>query len=135
MNNHIKQICKDLKIKRPQVSHDTSVFTSSTMLAMVSPDGKKIHIPDRPADPDLLFSVAHELRHIWQMQNTPQVFQNYKPREHCFTVQEYNLQEAELDANAYAGHIMIKLYGLYPRFDGMTDIVKNEIFKRMENLK
>lgn len=135
MNNHIKQICKDLKIKRPMVSHDTSVFTSPTMMAMVSPDGRTIHIPERKKDPDLLFSVAHELRHVWQMQNTPQVFETYKPREHCFTVQEYNLQEAELDANAYAGHIMIKLYGLSPRFDGMTDIVKNETFERMENLK
>lgn len=135
MHNHINIICKDLNIKRPKVSHDTSVFTSSTMLAMVSPGGETIHVPDRPTDPDLLFSAAHELRHVWQMKNTPQVFEAYKPREHCFTIQEYNLQEAELDANAYAGHIMIKLYGLHPRFDGMTDLVKNEIFKRMETLK
>lgn len=135
MRNHINLVCKDLKIKRPKVSYDTSVFTSPTMMAMVSPDGRTIHIPDREKDPDLLFSAAHELRHVWQMQNTPQIFETYKPREHCFTIQEYNLQEAELDANAYAGHIMIKLYGLHPRFDGMTDLVKNEIFKRMEKLK
>lgn len=135
MNNHINQICKELKINRPKVSHDTSVFTSSTMLAMVSPDGKTIHIPDRPADPDLLFSIAHELRHIWQMQNAPHMFNSYLPREQCMTVTQYNLQEAELDANAYAGAYMMKTYHINPLFNGMTDIVTQAIFKKMEEIK
>lgn len=135
MNNHINKISKDLKIKRPKVSHDTSVFTSPTMMAMVSPDGKTIHIKNEKPNPDLFFAISHELRHIWQMNNAPHMFDSYLPREQCMTTTQYNLQEAELDANAYAGHTMIILYGLHPRFDGMADIVKEEIFKRMEKLK
>ena len=108
----ISDICDILNIPVPAVSFDTSNFASDTMMAQCSPDGSTIYLKkyDKP-NPDQLFSIAHELRHIWQMQNYEQLyFSAYKPINLCSSVEEYNLQIAELDANAFAGLTMIDFF-------------------------
>lgn len=42
---------------------------------------------------------------------------------------------AELDANAFAGLVMIEFFHLKPLFEGVPDSVKSKIFERMEYLK
>jgi len=70
------------------------------------------------------FSIAHELRHIWQIQNDEELyFSTYKPIDLFSSVEEYNLQIAELDANAFAGLIMIDFFHLKPLFEGVPDSV------------
>lgn len=133
----INDICDILNISVPSVSFDTSNFPTETMMAQCNPDGSIIYLKkyNKP-NPDQLFSIAHELRHIWQMQNDEQqYFSAYKPIDLCSSVEEYNLQIAELDANAFAGLIMVDFFHLKPLFEGVPYSVKYKIFERMEYLK
>lgn len=133
----INDVCEILGINPPVISNDTSQFTSATMMAQCSPDGSTIYIKpcDKP-NPDNLFAIAHELRHVWQIQNDRQLyFAEYKPIELCESVEAYNLQPAEIDANAFSGLVMIDFFHIRPLFQGLPESVKSEIFKRMEALK
>lgn len=133
----INDICDILNISVPSVLFDTSNFPTNTMMAQCSPDGSTIYLKkyDKP-NPDQLFSIAHELRHIWQIQNDKELyFSTYKPIDLLSSVEEYNLQIAEIDANAFAGLVMIDFFHLQPLFEGVSDSVKAKIYERMEYLK
>lgn len=137
VNEYINDICDILNISIPAVSFDTSNFPTETMMAQVNPAGDTIYLKefDKP-NPDLLFAIAHELRHIWQIRNDKQLyFSAYKPVDLLSSVEEYNLQIAELDANAFAGLVMISFFHLTPLFDGVPESVKDKIYERMEYLK
>lgn len=133
----ITDLCDILNIPKPYISFDTSSFPTDTMMAQCSPGGDIIYLKkyDKP-NPDQLFAIAHELRHIWQLQNDKQFyFSAYKPINLCSSVEEYNLQIAEVDANAFGGLIMIAFFHLKPLFKDVPNTVKNSIFERMEFLK
>lgn len=132
----INDICNILNISVPSVSFDTSNFSTNTMMAQCSPDGSTIYIKkiDKP-NPDYLFSIAHELRHCYQVQTDIEWFlSDYKPINLCASTEEYNLQFAEIDANAFAGLVMVDFFHLQPLFEGLSDSVKAKIFERMELL-
>lgn len=135
IEDFIEELCEILSIEIPDVSYDVSNFSSDTMLAQCSPDGSAIYIKkvDNPS-PDHLFSIAHELRHVWQIRTDKKYTSEYKPVELCASLEEYNLQIAELDANAFAGLIMIDFFHIKPLFEGLPEAVKSEIFNRMELL-
>lgn len=133
----INDICDILNISVPSVSFDTSNFPTGTMMAQVNPSCDTIYLKkyDKP-NPDQFFSIAHELRHIWQIQNDEQLyFSTYKPIDLMPSVEEYNLQIAEVDANAFAGLVMIDYFHLQPLFEGVPDSVKAKVYERMEYLK
>ena len=137
IHEFINDVCDILNISVPAISFDTSNFTSDTMMAQVNPSGDTIYLKkhDKP-NPDQLFSIAHELRHIWQIQNDEKLyFSTYKPIDLLPSVEEYNLQIAELDANAFASLVMIDFFHLKPLFEGVHDSVKAKIFERMKYLK
>lgn len=132
----IADICDLLNITKPSVSFDTSNFQSETTMAECTLSGKIIYVKkyDKP-NPDQLFSIAHELRHIWQIQNDEKLyFSAYKPISLCNSVEEYNLQIAEIDANAFAGIIMIEFFHLQPLFEGLSNSVKLKIYERMKEI-
>lgn len=133
----INDICDILNISAPSVSFDISNFTTDTMMAQCSPDGSVIYLKKcNTPNPDLFFSIVHELRHIWQIKNNEQMFfSTYKSIESCKSAEEYNLQIAEIDANAFAGLIMMEFFYLEPLFKDVPDSVKAKIFERMEYLK
>ena len=60
---------------------------------------------------------------------------DYKPVDLCASVEDYSLQFAELDANAFAGMVMVDFFHLMPQFTGVPVSVKSKIFERMEELK
>lgn len=133
----INDICDILNISVPSVSFDTSKFPTDTMMAQVNPSGDTIYLKkyDKP-NPDQFFSIAHELRHIWQIQNDKELyFSAYKPIDLLSSVEEYNLQVAEIDANAFAGLVMMDFFNLKPLFEGLSDSVKVKIFERMKYLE
>ena len=137
IHGFVKDVCDILEIEPPEISTDTSHFSSNTMMAQCSPDGSTIYLKkyDKP-NPDQLFAIAHELRHVWQVQNDKQLyFSEYKPVNLCASVEDYNLQFAEIDANAFAGLVMIDFFHIKPLFQGLPDSVKSKIFERIEELK
>ena len=132
----ITDICDLLDISVPSISYDTSHFPTKTTIAQCELTSNTIYLNkiDNP-NPDYLFAIAHELRHIFQYQDDEQFYlSNYKTSDNCSSVEEYNLQIAEVDANAFAGLVMINFFGLKPLFEGLSDSVKAKIFDRMKYL-
>lgn len=132
----ISDICDLLNIPEPSISFDTSKFPTNTMMAQCDLDDFIIYLKkyDKP-NFDQIFSIAHELRHIWQIQNDKQLyFSAYKPIDLCSSVEEYNLQIAEIDANAFAYIIMVDNFHLKPLFEGLSDTVKTKIHERVSYL-
>lgn len=136
IQNYIEDICDILNIPVPKISYDTSHFHSNTMMAQVDSAGKVIYLKkyNKP-NFNQLFSIAHELRHIWQIKyHKEKYFYNYKTMEVLKSVEEYNLQLAEIDANAFAYIIMVDFFGVKPLFQGLSDIVKSKIMERVNKI-
>lgn len=133
INNYINNICDILNITTPIISFDVSNFQTHTMMAQCNLSGDTIYLRKANLNPDYLFAIAHELRHIWQIQtNKSKFFDYYKPREDCNSVEEYNLQLAEVDANAFAAIIMTNYFHLQPQWNGLTNKVIKAINARID---
>jgi hypothetical protein len=134
INDFILDVCDILRIESPVISNKTDHFESDTMLAQCSPDGSVIYLKEcDKLSYDLLFAVSHELRHVWQIRtNKEKYLGDYKPVRLCESVTEYNLQEAEIDANAFAAAIMMDFYDVRPLFEGLPGEVKSRIWDRVE---
>lgn len=129
----IADICELLEIEVPKISYNTSHFPTKTTLAQCEPTANIIYLTkiDKP-NPDYVFSIAHELRHIYQYQTDEKIYlSEYKPSNKCSSVEEYNLQIAEVDANAFASIVMTDFFSIKPQWNGLSDKVINEINKRI----
>ena len=83
---------------------------------------------------DALFAMCHELRHIYQSIHYPDMFESYQELGTLDT-ESYNLQEAEIDANAYASLFIELHFGVSPLFNGYSAKVKAAIKKRKSEIK
>lgn len=83
---------------------------------------------------DALFAVCHELRHVYQSIHYPDMFKSYQELGTLDT-ESYNLQEAEIDANAYASLFIELHFGVSPLFNGYSAKVKAAIKKRKSEIK
>lgn len=135
IRDFINDICDILNIQVPSISFDTSHFPTDTMMAQVNLSGDTIYLKkyDKP-NPDQLFSIAHELRHIWQIEKYHDLyFSNYQTVDIIGT-EKYNLQSAEVDANAFASIIMVEFFRLQPQYKGLSDSVVFAIKNRIDEL-
>nr|DAG52895.1 MAG TPA: PolyVal Metallopeptidase superfamily domain [Caudoviricetes sp.] len=133
ISNYINNICDILNITTPIISFDVSNFQTHTMMAQCNVSGDTIYLRKVNLNPDYLFAIAHELRHIWQIRtNKSKFFDHYKPREDCNSAEEYNLQLAEVDANAFAAIIMTNYFHLQPQWNGLTNKVIKAINARID---
>ena len=129
----ITDICELLCIEVPSISYDTSHFSTETTMAQCELTNNIIYLNkiDNP-NPDYLFAIAHELRHIFQYQNDEKFYlSNYKTSDKCSSIEEYNLQIAEVDANAFASIVMIEYFHMKPKWNGSSDKVINAINSRI----
>ena len=129
----IIEICNLLDIPVPSISYDTSHFPTETTMAQCELTNNVIYLNklDKP-NPDYLFAIAHELRHIFQYQNDEKFYlSNYKTSDNCSSIEEYNLQIAEVDANAFASIIMVEYFHMKPQWNGLSDKVINAINDRI----
>lgn len=125
----IKDICKILKIDCPKISYDTSHFQSKTMLAQYNFENDTIYLKNTEKNIDNVFAISHELRHKWQfLHNADYYFADYKPRSELNLI-EYNLQAAELDANAFTVIILSKMFGVKPIFP--SEEISNAVEKQI----
>ena len=135
LNDFILDVCDYLGIDPPELSYNTDHFSSDTMIAQCSPDGTTIFVkPFEKINPDILFAVAHELRHVWQIRTDKNKYMaNYKPVNMFSSVDDYNLQPAEIDANAFGAVVMIDFFGITPLFNGLSDNVKTATWDHVNN--
>lgn len=131
----IVDICDILNISIPSVSYDVMHFSTDTMMAQCDSAGTTIFIKhSNKPNPDMMFSIAHELRHIWQIRNHSDLyFSNYQTVENIGT-EKYNLQPAEIDANAFASIIMVDFFHLQPQYQGLSDSVISAIKNRIDEI-
>ena len=129
----ITDICELLEIPVPSISYDTSYFPTETTMAQCELTSNTIYLNklDKP-NPDYLYAIAHELRHIFQYQDDENFYlSDYKTSDNCHSIEEYNLQIAEVDANAFASIIMVEYFHMQPQWNGLSDKVINAINSRI----
>ena len=129
----ITDICELLDITVPSISYDISHFPTKTTMAQCELTNNIIYLNKLDKlNPDYLFAIAHELRHIFQYQNDEKFYlSNYKTSDNCSSIEEYNLQIAEVDANAFASIIMVEYFKLQPQGNGLSDKVIHAINDRI----
>ncbi|MCU6706327.1 Uncharacterised protein [uncultured Ruminococcus sp.] len=128
----IEIVCSNLKITKPIVEEVLFLHTPTQLAEYVPADNVLKYRMDK-IPLDTMFSIAHELRHIWQMKNCPEIFQNYINSTDT-DIEQYNLQSAEIDANAYAMVIMESGFGITPQFKGLSEKVKKKISLRANEI-
>ena len=114
-------------------------FDPPTMKACVSSNGKTLLVNDRMLEltpMDTVWVVSHECRHIWQYKNAPEIIENYVPRDAATDLTEYNLQQAEIDANAWACLVLGDLFHQRPLLENAVgEEVWAKIQERMKEIK
>lgn len=132
MKDFVNDVSYILGIDPPNVSYNTDHFSSDTMLAQCAPDGSIIYVKEPESiNPDILFAIAHELRHVWQIRTDKKKYLgDYRPVNLCKSLEEYNLQESEIDANAFAAAVMYELFDLRPLFSNLPEKVRDTIWDR-----
>lgn len=133
INKYISDICDILEIAIPKISYDTSNFKTLTTMAQCKSDGSTIYIRklDKP-NPDYMFSIAHELRHVWQIQTDYDLYlSDYKPVD-ILGIEKYNNQLAEIDAHAFASIVMMDFFNLAPLYNGLSEFTISLIEDRID---
>lgn len=122
IDDYINELCNILNISVPIISYNTGNFPTKTTMAQCDPTGKTIFIRKKnKSDPDCLFAIAHELRHIWQFKNNKDYyFSDYKTVDKIGT-EKYNNQIAEVDAHAFASIVMTEFFHLQPLYHGLSE--------------
>lgn len=128
----IEMICNDLEITKPIIKEVLFLHTP-TQLAEYIPADNLLNYRTGKMPLDIMFAIAHELRHKWQAENCSDIFQNYANSTEI-NVEQYNLQNAEIDANAYAMVIMESGFGVTPQFNGLSERVKQKILLRASEI-
>lgn len=136
INEYIADVCDLLDIDVPTISFDNTHFPTETTMALCDPATHTIYLRkvDNP-NPDYVFSIAHELRHIYQYETDEQYYLSaYKAADKCSSIEKYNLQIAEVDANAFAAIVMKDFFALTPQWQGLTKNVTAAINKQIKHL-
>lgn len=123
----VSKVCKILEISSPKLCV-TDDMPTSTMMAYYCKDEDTLYYRETHKNEyDVYFSISHELRHKWQYEYYPSIFVFYKTSDKV-SVDEYNSQEVELDANAFATVALEELLGITPLFNGLSDSVVEDIY-------
>lgn len=123
-------VCDDLGIEdKPSIEH----INSEMNRAYYKGETNTIELNTEMPILDQMFIIAHELRHVYQMQNDMYDMESYKQRDNV-DLTEYNLQPIEIDAHAYAYKVMCEVYGMRAMFEGLDNEVINSILERAESI-
>lgn len=123
-----REIADILKIRLPKFTNSPRIELPCTQLAYYDTKHDELYIKSTIVGFDGYFTIAHELRHLWQKKHESQMFHDYQTSKEL-DIESYNLQPAELDANAFAKEIMEEAFGVSPLFDGLSPFVKYKIIE------
>ena len=132
-----KACANELGIACPKIQFGTKKKSTGNIAGLVLDSDRKpkyIAISEYDNILDALFAVCHELRHVYQSIHYPDMFESYQELG-TLSQTEYNLQTAEIDANAYASIFIERHFGVSPLFNGYSAKVKAEIKKRKSEIK
>lgn len=128
-----QEICDILDISTPAIKFvSADRMQTSTQIAALTPDAILIR-DDMTVSPELFFAISHELRHSYQIANGADL-KGYQASDKI-SVEQYNLQSLEVDANAFSALVMSDFFGIVPRFQNLPESVRNAISSRMEQIR
>lgn len=128
-----REVCGILDISAPAIKFvSADQMQTSTQIAALTPDAVLIR-NDMTVSPELFFAIAHELRHAYQIANGADL-KGYQASDKI-SIEQYNLQPLEVDANAFAALVMSDFFGIVPRFHNLPESVKVAITDRMEQIQ
>ena len=128
-----QEICDILDISTPAIKFvSADRMQTSTQIAALTPDAILIR-DDMTVSPELFFAISHELRHSYQIANGADL-KGYQASDKI-SVEQYNLQSLEVDANAFSALVMSVFFGIVPRFQNLPESVRNAISSRMEQIQ
>lgn len=94
----------------------------------------EMHINGKGTSEDIFFRIAHEMRHKWQLEtDCEKYFKDYKGLDEV-SLEEYGIQPAEVDANAFAMTMSAKLLDNIVLFDGRSYRERKMIFDHAQEL-
>ena len=135
---YVKFICDMLEIEFPEVKFKNNDskhhFSTNTTLAVLVTEENTIYINHTISTLEIFFVIAHELRHLYQFTYYPKWFKGYLTSDHATSTEEYNLQFAEIDANAFAKIIMEAEFGISLSFNSLPVNVNKRINQRAEEI-
>jgi len=133
-----KECEKILSIKCPKIKFVPEKDETGVLAKVVLDMNKKIKRINFALDYgniyDAYFTICHELRHVYQLKYNNQIFEKYIEKGTGISTEDYNLQEAEIDANAFGSLYMQISFGIKPLFLGYSDNVKGKINKQIEKI-
>lgn len=125
-----------LKVPAPRLAFvPASQFTTPSTRAALSDDGKLISVNRdmKAAKLDAWFAISHEMRHLWQMKHG-KLRSTYAPSS-TLPLAEYNDQDEEIDAHAWAVIMMANTFGIRPTLENnLGKEVWNRIERRAEEI-
>lgn len=130
----LEDVADELDIDAKLIFKRKDFFATPSTRAVANVRFHTIFIdPAFPFDATMLLAITHEARHIYQYDNGI-----YDISEHTSSdkvdLEEYNLQQMEVDANAFARVYLSNVFGIVPLFQNMSDKVKKAIEKRAEEI-
>lgn len=129
----VRTVCAVLGIDPPRIEQGEKLGTG-TSLAETESDGSAIRIASADPSPDLYFALAHELRHVWQIRTNEQKWlAGYRPSS-ALDLIAYNMQPAEIDANAFAAIVMHDVFRLRPVFQSLPEDIIKKIYARADEI-
>lgn len=128
-----REICDILDIPVPFIKFvSADRMHTGTQIAALTPDAVLIR-NDIEVSAELFFALAHELRHAYQIAGGESL-EEYRTSDRI-SIEQYNLQPLEVDANAFGALIMSDFFGIVPQFRNMPDTVRKAIKDRMKQLQ
>ncbi|WP_195479529.1 hypothetical protein [Coprococcus comes] len=128
-----REICDILDIPVPFIKFvSADRMHTGTQIAALTPNAVLIR-DDIAVSPELFFALAHELRHAYQIAGGESL-EEYRTSDRI-SIEQYNLQPLEVDANAFGALIMSDFFGIVPQFRNMPDTVRKAIKDRMKQLQ
>lgn len=129
----INDVSSKLGINVPEFEMTSNnICGSKTCLAAADCEHWSIIVKNAPLSYDIIFSIAHECRHLWQSRNGWDLSSAKAPKE--LSNRDYNLQKHEIDANAF-GVVYLSQFGVKPLFRGLDEDVKRIIYMQAELMR
>lgn len=135
----VEKCAENLKIDCPKISFGLDGRTSGNIAATILDSNKKVKeillTNDYDNILDTLLAVCHEMRHIYQSVYDKNILDGYIELGSDISFEAYNLQAAEVDANAYASLFIQSNFGVKPLFQNFSESVRKKIEKRIDFLR
>lgn len=84
--------------------------------------------------PDYFFEVAREIRRVWQIKTNSPMYINEKNTSNVLNKEAYDSQPAEVDANAFAGIVLLDCFGAEPDYTQFSQDTIKLIMDRMSDI-